>query len=73
MAIFTYLGEMFDGPAIFLEVLGTGIAKEPRSARPLVCAKARTFDLFSQITVSLHWTWPVWKMSALGTPSKKSG
>lgn len=73
MGTFTYLREMFNGSAVFLEILGTGIAKEPRRTGSFVWAEGCIFNLSSQVAVSLHGTWPIRKVSTLVTLSKKSG
>lgn len=71
--IFTYLCEMFNGSAVFVDVLSTGITKEPCRTGSYVCTEGCTFDLPSQVAVDLHWTRPIRKVSTLGTLLKKSG
>ena len=71
MGIFTYLCEMFNSPAVSLEILGAGIAKEPCCTGSLICAEACIFNLFYQVGVRFHRTWPIWKVSTLGTPVKE--
>jgi len=72
MGTLTYLGEMFNSSAVFLEVLSTGIAKEPHRTGPFVRAEKRVFKFFPKVAVRLQWAWPIRKVSTLGTPSKKS-
>lgn len=73
MGIFTYLSEMLDSSAIFLEVLRTGITEEPRRTGSFVRTEVCIFDLFSKVLERLQWIWSIRKVSALGTPSNKSG
>jgi len=63
---------MFNSSAIFLEVLGTGIAKKPCRTRPFVRAEGRVFKFSPKVAVRLQWAWPIRKVSTLGTLSKKS-
>ena len=72
MGVFTDLGEVLDSPAICLEVLGTGVTKEPCGTGSFICAEACTFNLSSQVAVRLDRTWPIRKVSTLEIPSKKS-
>ena len=70
--IFTYLGEMFDSSAIFVEILSASTAKEPCRAGTFVCTEGQVFDFHSQVAERLHRTWPIWKVSTLGILSKES-
>jgi hypothetical protein len=71
MGILTYLCEMLRSPAIFLEVLGTGVAKESCRTGSFIRTEARTFNLFSKVSVRLQWIWSIRKVSALGIPSER--
>jgi len=70
--IFTYLCEMLHSSTIFIEVLGASIAKEPCRSGPFICTEGQVFNFLTQVAVSLHWTWPIWKVSALGSLSRES-
>ena len=71
-SFFTYLGEMLDGPAVLPEILGAGIAEEPCRTGTFVWTEVRVFNPFYKVTERFQWTWSVWKVSALETPSKRS-
>jgi len=49
MGIITYPGEMFDSSTVFLDVLSTGIAKEPCRAGSFICTERCTLDFFYKI------------------------
>ena len=68
---FTYLGEMFDSSAIFLDVFSAGIAEEQCRTGSFVCTEACILNLLSKVTERLQRTWPVRKASTLGKPLKK--
>src|SRR5882757_977852 len=73
-SIFTYHGEMLDSPAIFLQVLSTGVAKKLSCVGTFVRTEGRILNIFPEVVVGLHWTWPIRKVSSLERESAaKSG